>query len=592
MTRNVSVPQALTVSRRGPLESSPTWPEEFRAAYRQAGVWTGESFVDFVADRTGRFANSEALAGPDLHGEWQRWTYRDLAERATRMAAHLSAGGVVAGDRVVLALPNVVEHLATVLGVLRMGAVPVFALPTHGPAELTDFCALTDAAALVLGSGAGQSGQGDPNELHTAVSAAVMARGVEAPARVLLSDVDWGSSDESTGEVPPSHRHAEEVALLQLSGGTTGSPKLIPRTASDYLYSVRASAEICGLDTESRMLVVLPMGHNFTLSSPGVLGILHVGGTVVLANDPSPRTGFALTARERITTVALVPPLAQAWVAAARRRRPDLSTLRSIQVGGAKLAPSVAEQIEPVLGARLQQVFGMAEGLVNYTRADDADDLVCTTQGRPISELDEIRVVDAAGSEVEDGAEGELLTRGPYTIRGYYRAEEVNASAFTVDGFYRTGDLVRRLTSGHLQVTGRVKDQINRSGEKIACVEVEEPLLRHPSVHDAVALGLPDHYLGEMVVAVVVPHEVNDLAALRTTLPDELTAHLRETGLARWKMPDRVLLVEAFPSTHVGKNSRRDLRTHLLAELSAAASGRPAAPFTTDPHHQPSRENS
>src|SRR5690606_19677101 len=97
----------------------------------------------------------------------------DLGERATRLAAHLSERGVVAGDRVVLALPNVVEHLATVLGVLRMGALPVFALPTHGPAELTDFCVLSDAAALVLGSGAGQSSLGDPQELHAAVSAGV-----------------------------------------------------------------------------------------------------------------------------------------------------------------------------------------------------------------------------------------------------------------------------------------------------------------------------------------------------------------------------------------------------------------------------------
>ncbi|NED91282.1 AMP-binding protein, partial [Streptomyces sp. SID11233] len=174
-------------------------------------------------------------------------------------------------------------------------------------------------------------------------------------------------------------------------------------------------------------------------------------------------------------------------------------------VGGAKFAERAARRLRPALGARLMQVFGMAEGLVNYTRLDDDVETVLTTQGRPISPDDEIRVVDDAGEDVPDGTVGHLLTRGPYTIRGYWRAPEHNARVFDAEGWYRTGDLVRRLPSGHLVVEGRAKDQINRGGEKFAPEEVENVLLGHPAVLDASVVGVPDDYLGERSLAYVIP---------------------------------------------------------------------------------------
>ena len=542
---------------RQPAAAYPTYPDDVRATYRRLGYWTQETFADFVADRTTRFADRTAVVGRRATGEEVRWTYAELAAQAELVARRLTALGVRPGDRVVLALPNVVEYVAAVCGLFRMGAVPVFALPTHRERELTQFCTLADAAALVVAGG--EAGV-DHVALHAEVSRLVGERGVEPPA---LVDVrTWSCAPEA--DLPPAPQApqgSESLAFLQLSGGTTGISKLIPRMAADYLYSVRESATICELDADTVMLVVLPASHNFPMSSPGILGVLHVGGTVVLARDPSPRTGFGLIERERVTITALVPPLAQAWISAARRRTPDLSSLRTLQVGGAKLNDVVAREVGPVLGARLQQVFGMAEGLVNYTRADDPDELVLTTQGRPISPHDEVRVVDADDRDVPDGEEGALLPRGPYTIRGYYRADEPggpNQTSFTADGFYRTGDLVRRLPSGHLVVTGRDKDQINRAGEKIATDEIEGLLLAHPDVLDAVAVGLPDDRLGERICVVVRVEPGRPR-------PDDLAAHLEAAGLATYKMPDSYEFLDELPETHVGKTSRRELR-RLLAD--------------------------
>jgi len=522
------------------------------ARYRELGYWTEETFPAFVEERTARFRERLAVVGRDAHGTQQRWTYAELGAHARAAAATFAGLGVHAGDRVVVALPNIVDYLQVVLGLFRLGALPVFALPTHRGLELTQFCTLADAAALVLAPG----NDIDPTALHGTVASAVRERGCEPP---VLVDVSTWSVD-ADGAPPTPTPSAADIAFLQLSGGTTGVAKLIPRTHADYLYSVRASAEICDLDERTVQLVVLPAAHNFAMSSPGILGVLHVGGTVVLAHDPSPRTAFELIAAERVTDAALVPPLAQAWVSAARRRHPDLGSLQVVQVGGARLADSVAPEIEAVLGVRLQQVFGMAEGLVNYTRADDPDEIVHTTQGRPISPDDEIRIVDADDREVPDGQEGALLTRGPYTIRGYYRAPRADTESFTEDGFYRTGDLVRRLPSGHLIVTGRDKDQINRAGEKVAVDELEGLALLHPAVLDAVAVGAPDPYLGERVVLVV-------RAEPGRPDPDDLPAFLRSAGLATYKIPDQVVVVDELPATHVGKNSRRELRRQLAASV-------------------------
>ena len=522
------------------------WPDEFAARYRARGYWRGETFGGLLRDWADRFGDRIAVVGAD-----QRVSYADLDRRASELAGGLHRAGVRHGDRVVVQLPNTVEFFDVVFALFRLGALPVFALPAHRAVEIGHLCGHTGAVAFV--TTAVHEGFDHRDLAAVAGDATVIIAG-DPGAHTALADLYLPQA----GPLPPGPA-PHDLAFLQLSGGSTGLPKLIPRTHDDYLYSVRASAEICGLTADSVYLSALPVAHNFPLSSPGVLGALVVGGRVVLAPRPDPGTVFPLIERERVTITAVVPPLALVWLEAAARAnpadRPDLSSLRVLQVGGAKLASAVAERVTPTLGCRLQQVFGMAEGLVNYTRLDDGDDRVLHTQGRPISPDDEILVVDDADRPVPAGQVGHLLTRGPYTIRGYWRADEVNATAFTPDGFYRTGDLVRVLDGGYLVVEGRAKDQINRGGEKVAAEEVEHHLLAHPAVHDAAVVAVADPYLGERTCAFVVPRP----GVAAPTAP-ALRGFLRARGLAAYKIPDRVRLVAEFPTTGVGKTSRRELR--------------------------------
>ncbi|MFC5662248.1 (2,3-dihydroxybenzoyl)adenylate synthase [Kitasatospora misakiensis] len=554
------------------------YPAEFAARYRAAGHWRGETFGSMLRERAAAHPDRIAIvdpAGGAGDDPTRRWTYAELDRRADRMAAGLRARGIGRGDRVVVQLPNVAEFFEVVFGLFRIGALPVFALPAHRYTEISYFCAFTGAVGYVIPA---VEGGFDHRELASRVRAEtptlrhVLVVGGDAGEHTPLADVPLDPS----GAAPSGSRVPEpqpgDVAFLQLSGGSTGVPKLIPRTHDDYIYSLRGSVELCGQDARSVHLVVLPAAHNFPLSSPGSLGTLYAGGRVVLCPQPSPETAFPLIEREGVTVTGLVPPLALLWLEAAERRRSagedlGLETLEVLLVGGAKFSEEAARRVRPVLGCTLQQVFGMAEGLVNYTRLDDPEEVIVTTQGRPISPDDEVRVVDDEDRDLPDGTTGHLLTRGPYTIRGYWNAPEHNVNSFTPDGFYRTGDLVRRTATGHLVVEGRAKDQINRGGEKVAAEEIENHLLAHPAVHDAAVVSMPDPYLGERTCAYVVLREEH---RARPPKPVELKRFVRGRGLADFKVPDRVEFVDAFPATGIGKVSKKDLRAAIAASLSSS----------------------
>jgi 2,3-dihydroxybenzoate-AMP ligase len=528
------------------------WPSECAARYRAAGYWRGETFPAFLRQRAAEQPEAEAIIGGG-----QRWTYAELHTRAERAAAGFLALGLRPGDRVVVQLGNIPEFFSAVFGLFRAGLVPVYALPAHRITEIAHFVVKAEAAGYVAAER--QDGFDYRNlarELR-ATSPSLQVVIVGDAAEFMPFDALDGDRSALPGDPNPS-----SVAFLQISGGTTGLSKLIPRTHDDYIYSFRASNEICGVGPESVFLVALPGAHNFPMSSPGHMGALYAGARVVLSPTPSPEAAFPLIERERVTITGLVPPLALLWAQAAAATQHDLSSLEVLLVGGAKLTPEAACRVQDALPCKLQQVFGMAEGLVNYTRLDDPDDLVLGTQGRPISPDDEVLIVNDLGQPVREGEPGHLLARGPYTIRAYHNDEAANARSFTADGFYRTGDIVRRTKEGYLIVQGRAGDHINRAGEKISAEEVEDHLLAHPDVFDVAVVSVPDEFLGERSCAFVIPRG-------EAPRPAALKAWMRGRGVAAFKVPDQVVLVDSFETTAAGKVSRKELRARLRARLMA-----------------------
>ncbi len=541
------------------------WPPEFAERYRAAGHWRGETFHTVLRDRARQHPDRVAVVDGTT-----RWTYGELDQRADDIAAGLLASGLRAGDRVIVHLPNIAAFFEVIFGLFRAGILPVYALPAHRITEIEHFAVSSEACAYVMaGKYEGFDYGALANDLQARVPAirqvfAVQA-GSSAGSATLLDTVR-----ERGRQNPLAADHAgpapSEVAFLQISGGSTGLSKLIPRTHDDYIYTLRESDRICGMDERSVFLAALPIAHNFPMSSPGVLGALYAGARVVLSPAPTPDVAFALIEREGVTMTSLVPPLLLVWLQAYAGRQHDLSSLTVMQVGGAKLAPEIARRVRPVMGITLQQVFGMAEGLVNYTRLDDPEELVVHSQGRPISEDDEVLVVDDQGQAVAPGESGYLLTRGPYTIRAYHNNPSANARSFTEDGFYRTGDIVRQDAQGYLTVQGRATDHINRAGEKISAEEIEDHLLAHPNVFDAAVVSVPDEYLGERSCAFIIAQGDKPKGAA-------LKQWIRQRGLAEFKVPDQVVFVDKFSETAALKISRRELRATLRAQLAQATPG-------------------
>lgn len=534
-------------SPRLPLQQA--WPEARVAHYRAAGHWRGETFPAFLRERAEQYADDIAVVAGDV-----RLSYAQLWHEAGRIGAGLLGQGLQPGDRVLVQLGNTAGFITTVCGLFRAGLVPVYVLPAHRLTELVHFARKAEASAYIT------------TDVHEGFDHRALARALQAEVPAVARVVIDGEADgfialdalQGDRSQLPSDPDPQSVAFLQISGGSTGLSKLIPRTHDDYIYSFRASNAICGIDRDSVYLVALPAAHNFPMSSPGFFGALYAGARVVLSPGPGPDAAFPLIARERVTCCGLVPPLALLWAQAAATSAHDLSSLQVLQVGGAKLVPEAARRVIDGLGCTLQQVFGMAEGLVNYTRLDDPEELIVACQGRPISPDDEVRVVDDHDQPVAEGEVGHLLTRGPYTIGAYHNDEVANARAFTDDGFYRTGDRVQQLPGGYLVVQGRAGDHINRAGEKISAEEIEDHLLAHPAVFDAAVVSIPDDYLGERSCAFVIQQG-------EPIKGPALKAWMRGRGLAAFKVPDQVVFVDSFDTTAVGKISRRELRAQLRA---------------------------
>ena len=533
------------------IEFSP-WPQDLAARYRRAGYWIDQPLTGILDAQLAARPAAGALVCGD-----RRLSYADLDRLSRNLAARLARAGLGHGDTALVQLPNVAEFYIVFFALLRIGVVPVNALYSHRRLELAAYAAQI-APRLVIAARGHELFRDDAfaDELRAAGAETLLFLGETAPERSLSHWLEPGADlPEGAGPTP-----ADQVAFFQLSGGSTGTPKLIPRTHNDYDYSVRASAEICAVTAQTRFLCALPAGHNFTLSSPGALGVFHAGGTVIMAPSPEPQTCFDLISREGVTMASLVPPAVALWLRAVEEdpaRRAQLATLNQMLVGGASFAETTARSVPELLGCRLQQVFGMAEGLVNYTRLEDSAETIFTTQGRPISPDDEIRVLDQDGRPVPDGIPGALATRGPYTFRGYYRSPDHNAQAFDADGFYHSGDMVVR-QGGYLRVVGRIKDQINRGGEKIAAEEIENLLLRHPDITHAGLVATPDAHLGEKSCAFLVLREGAEKLS-----PPALRRHLLDLGVAEYKLPDRFRFLPALPLTAVGKIDKRSLRDSL-----------------------------
>lgn len=536
------------------------WPEEDAARWRRLGLWEDVTLWQMLEQTARRLPDKVAL----IHDE-RRIGYRQLLDDSERLARRLAATGLRPLDRVVMQIHNVPEFVLAFFALLRIGVIPVMALAPHRHSELGHFVRHARARALFVSARVRDFDHrvmADELRPECPTLEQVFVAGDALPGQVSLTRLLDDPAAPQAAALPSVD--PGEVALMLLSGGTTALPKLIPRTHNDYVLNAKASGRVAQVDESTVMLAILPLGHNYNLASPGILACLATGGTVVLAPGHSAEVVFPLIERHRVTLVPAAVPLVTAWLNSDVPARHDLSSLKIVQNGGARLAPELRRRVREQWGCLPQEIYGTAEGLINIVPPDAPDEMMMQSSGTPICAEDELKVVDLDDNELPDGEAGELLTRGPYTIRGYYDAPQTNAAAFTPDGFYRMGDVVRR-SGRYLFTEGRRKDLINRGGEKISSDEIENLILRHPAVDGCCVVAMPDPLFGEKACAFVVLQPGHALG-----LP-ELCEFLLAQRIARFKMPERLEIVERFPISPAGKILRRELRERIAATLASEA---------------------
>jgi 2,3-dihydroxybenzoate-AMP ligase len=548
------------------LEGCVFWPADFAARYRTRGWWEGVTITQMLARSAERNPAKTALVCAD-----QRLSYRDLVQTSDRLACRFLEAGIQALDRVVVQLPNGPEFVHTYFALTRIGAIPVMALRAHRHTEIRHFVRTSGAIAYVIPDRIGSFDyrtmaaevQKDFPGLHT-----VFVSGEPATEqRDLREMITERMSAEAISEALETPRlDPSELAAMLLSGGTTSLSKLIPRTHDDYVLNARLCGRAGGFDENTVFMAILPLGHNYNLASPGMLGTFYYGGTIVLASSGDPAEVFSLVEREKVTTIAAVVPLISNWLNSSVPDGYDLSSLKVIQNGGARLAPELRSRLRARFGCVPQEIYGTAEGLINMVPLNAPDEYLLHSSGVPVCEDDEIKVIDDAGNELPDGIQGELATRGPYTIRGYYRAPDKNAQAFTPDGFYRMGDLVRK-EGRYIFTEGRKKDLINRGGEKISCEEVENLIFAHPKVKGVTLVAMPDPVFGEKACAFIIVKEGQSLEFA------ELINFLRQQNIASFKLPERLELVSEFPVSPVGKILKRQLREAIAGKMESERAG-------------------
>ncbi|MGC3985613.1 MAG: AMP-binding protein [Pseudorhodoferax sp.] len=561
---------------RNPIEGVVYPPKDKLARYLEAGALTHETLPDGLRAAFRAHAPKAALRGAG--GDF---SFQELDEVTDRFAAALLQLGLVPTDRVVFQLANSNEIVVGFVACLKAGLIPVCTLAAHRELEIGYLAGLSAARLhFVQGDDAkfddvafAERMQAQVPSLAWIVQARGPARGKALAMQQLIEAMPL---EQARARLAGVQLDPFQVAVFQLSGGTTGVPKIIPRFHNEYLYNMRAVAQFNGYRSDDVLFMPLPMVHNLNMGccfGPFLL----TGGTVTVSADLRPASLIEAFDRYRPTWAVFAGPILDKLQPAIEAGQMPVSQLRGV------ISANGAPRLRGIFGAPAFHIFGMTEGVIMMTRDDQPQEVRDTMVGRPVSEWDEVKLFKIGTEEeiLEEGVEGECAFAGPYTIHGYYNAPERNKETFTSGGFYRSGDLMLFRDIGgqrYYKFCGRTKDVVDRRGEKINCEEVEGVVCRHPAVGVASVVGMPDPAFGERVCAFMVLKP----GATAPTVK-ELGEFLQAQGLAKFKWPERVEVVSEFPLTKTGKLSKPLLKQAITQTLAAE---RAAAPQPSEPRSQ------
>jgi 2,3-dihydroxybenzoate-AMP ligase/mycobactin salicyl-AMP ligase len=549
------------------LEGTNPFPKELVEQYSQKHYWTGITIGEMLDRTCDLYPYKEALVAGEI-----RLTYCQLREWIDRAAIAFLELGIKKLDRVLLQIPNWAEFVYAYYGLHKIGAIPVMCIPRFSQREIEHFSEITEARAWIVPLRFEKIDYLPMIESirshHPLLKHILMIDSTEQEKQLLpegtlsfnhlLKKIDLNQYPKDY--LQSFRPDPNEICHLMPTGGTTGLPKLVPRTHNDWLCNIEYRAKAWQRSPHDITLIATPVTHNMAIEvsmNPSFL----TGGKVVMIPSTHPREILEAIENEEVTNTILAVAQVQQIVDFPELDHYKVSSLQVIATGGSYMPPEVIRKVYSKLKCKFYNVYGSSEGPCTQTRFEDPDDVVLHSVGWPVCPYDEFKVIDSNGKPLPSEAEGELVVRGPCIFRGYYKSEAENQEAFTLDGFYRTGDIAKFDRERRLIITGRRKDIIIRGGENIGAKEVEDLIGDHPKVESVAAVAMPDPILGEKVCTFIKPRKDEKIFF------EEIISYLKEKKTSVLYLPERMEIVEEMPFTNVGKIDKKRLREEIKEKL-------------------------
>lgn len=529
--------------------------------YEKFRWWPGLTLGDLLDKAADIYPDKEAFVD-----EHSRFTYAQARDKTNRLAVGLLGLGIQPQDRVLVQVPNWNEFLFAYFAVQKIGAIAVLLIDRYRQYEIGYLVQLTGATSWIVAEKYKKTDYlpivedvlKERPQLKNVILARSKGHGRLVSMENLIDKVRMDKADlRNLSERRPD---PNQVAHMGPTGGTTGLPKVVPRTHNSIVCAVEYAARSWEMDIHDTTLLAGPIGHDLTFTK-GLLGSLFALGKAVFLDSMEMTDVCQTIQRERATAIVWVPTLAKRLTDFEGRKDYDLSSLKRMHCGGGASLPDVIKGVREKLNCAFFNGYGGTEGQTTIPRSGDSLESLINTVGKPTCPYDTYKAVTPEGKELPPNQPGELMIKGPGVFTGYYRAPEENAKVFDEEGFFRTGDLARIDEKGYVTLTGRIKEMINRGGESISATEIEKLIIGHPDVSLVAVIPMPDPVMGERVCAYIQPKAGAKLSF------EKIIAYLKERKASVIQLPERIEFIDTMPVTKAEKIDKKSLREDIEKKL-------------------------
>ncbi|MGD9225612.1 MAG: AMP-binding protein [Desulfobacterales bacterium] len=543
------------------LEGFTPYKKEDADKYNRLRWWAGIPFGDFLDKAADIYPDKEAL----VDGE-KRLTYAQLKNQTDKLAIGFIDLGIKPLDRILVQLPNWAEFIYAYFALQKIGAIPILLLAKHRQNEISHLLHLTEANAWVVAEKYHKTAYlpiiDDVLQNSATIGNVILVRASHPGSFLSLESLIQQAelTDEQLTILADRRPDPMQVAHMGPTGGTTGLPKVAPRTHNDYLSRVEYAARACEFNNQDICLVAAPAAHDLTFSMAICITIFTFGKLVML-DSFEPEVVCQTIERENVSAIVWVPTLASRLIHFEGLKDYDLSSLKKMHCGGGVSSRELIKAVHEELDCTFFNGYGGTEGMSLLTRPRYSLERVCSSVGRPTCPYDSYKIVDENGNELPPNTPGELIVKGPGIFSGYYKMPQENEKVFDENGYFRTGDQAMIDDSGDFVLTGRLKEMINRGGESISATDIESLMMTHPGIITVAVVPMPDPELGERVCAYVQRASGAELDF------EKIISFLKDQGASVLQLPERIEFVDALPYTKAEKIDKQALMKDIKMKI-------------------------